>query len=114
MSELSVDLNNFGRRTEVALRATAQLTLYKFNAYDIMTQTSNVGNKEKQERLRKTCFEYCGITTSKKESEAGEKEHAVCMLTGKAGILKLAHLLPVSAKNYVKRMLAIADECSIS
>ena len=127
--KLSADLTLYSKRTEVALRATAQLTLGRFNAYAIMTQTSAGAHKPKQEKLRINYYEHCGITNNLEEAvaskealaactltglglekaKADKKEQAVCVLTGRSGSLKLAHLLPASANTEVKRTLAIQD-----
>jgi HNH endonuclease len=106
MTTIIDKINDFGEKTDLVLRTTAHIVFREFNAYDKMTQTSAGNNDEKQRELRTAFYDHCGITDGPNDVERAQ---AVCLLTGRAGKLKLAHILPASADEDIKRTLQISD-----
>lgn len=110
---IAKELSPLAANINVALRALAALSFRNFNAYDLMTQTSAGNNKEKQIALRSKYFEHFGLTMNPNDTSDPKKQIAVCVLTGRTGganTLKLAHLVPASAKPDIKETLQLQEE----
>ena len=77
-----------------------------------MTQTSAGNNREKQNILRSTYFEHFGLTMDP-HSVTSNIQVAVCALTGRTGgtnTVKLAHLVPASAKPDITETLQLEKD----
>lgn len=100
-------------KVEVALRTTAELSIRNFDAYYNMTQTSAGDNKPKQESIRMKYYNFCRITNTpgiSSSSNNNENTQARCVLTGRSGKLKLAHLVPASANEDIRNCLKLSND----
>ena len=110
IKDLAEKTKVLAEKTDTALCAFRDICFRDFNAYDQMTATSLGIKKDLQWKLRKDYFDHCNITLDR--STAGE-EIAACVLTGKAGSgknLKVAHLLPASTSQEIRRALLLTPE----
>ncbi len=106
-------------KVEVSLRTAAALSIRSFDAYHNMTQTSAGDNKPKQETIRMDYYNFCGITntpgissssSSSSSNNNNEDTRARCVLTGRSGKLKLAHLVPASANADIRDCLKLSND----
>lgn len=106
MSEIQTTLARLEKKVNTSLRTSISLTFRNYNAYENMTQTSAGKNKDRQSLLRTNFYERYQITDAKNTA----KTQATCVLTGRSGTLKLAHLVPVSSSKDVRAALKLTDE----
>jgi hypothetical protein len=102
--------NNFHstmRKVDVIMRTTAAITFRNFDAYDKMTETSAGKTQKKQEDIRKKYYDHCGISDDRNKEGTTQ---ATCVLTGRSGKLKLAHLLPASADSDIQKTLRLSND----
>jgi len=109
LKKIDTTVQTLGKKIDTSLRTTAHLSLKAFNAYYDMSQTSEGKNNSKQKEIRNKFYEVCGISDSPAEKGTGVQQ-AVCALTGRAGKLKLAHLVPASAGAPIRNVLKLSDD----
>eukprot|EP01035_Chromulina_nebulosa_P037409 gene37409-50487_t len=98
-------------KVEVSLRTSASIAIRNYNAYLNMTQTSAGLNKSRQESIRKDYYDFCGVTDKPGGSSSSSKDNqARCVLTGRSGKLKLAHLVPASANEDIRICLKLNND----
>jgi hypothetical protein len=109
------------QNVKTALQSVAQLNISEFDAYAVMTQTSNGFNKKKHVEWRTKYYEACNITTYNQDAvstsekkrkivDVAGKVQACCLVTGFNGELKLAHLLPASTTQKIRKLLKMQDD----
>lgn len=99
-------------KVEVSLRTSASIAIRNYNAYFNMTQTSAGLNKSRQEIIRKDYYDFCGVTDKpgSSSSNSSKDDQARCVLTGRSGKLKLAHLVPASANEDIRICLKLSND----
>ena len=96
------------QKLDVSLRASFMLSLRSFDAYENMTQTSAGKNSAKQIEIKTRYYNYCGISTAPDETNMMQRDF--CVLTGRSGKLKLAHLVPASASEDIRKTLQLSND----
>mmetsp|Transcript_2594 Transcript_2594/g.4009 ORF Transcript_2594/g.4009 Transcript_2594/m.4009 type:complete len:357 (+) Transcript_2594:2-1072(+) len=95
-------------KVDVALQSIAPLVLGNTDVYANLTQTSNskkLDRQELQDDLRRRLYERHGIQYQYRQNQIS------CFLTGRRGICKIAHLLPVSAsETSINRVLNLSND----
>ena len=70
------------------------------NVYDKISHSSGSKKSESQSSLRTRYYDFCNL----------KDNTAYCVLTGRNGRLKLAHLLPASADKKTLQMLKLTSD----